>query len=93
MRLVGPIEDPVNEAFLAEFALAGALERELYEDPETGEMRKFIAVGTVRQELEKIEGVEGELIEFIEDLLVLDHMKRPTAREALGHPYLADGVV
>lgn len=53
-------------------------------------MMRFITVGTVRQELEKIEGVPQDLIEFIEYLLVIDHTKRPTAREALGHPYLAD---
>jgi hypothetical protein len=90
IRLVGPISPPVNEAFLDEFSLARALEKGEYEDPETGEMKQFITVGTVRQELEKIEGVPQDLIEFIEYLLVLDHTKRPTAREALGHPYLAD---
>jgi serine/threonine protein kinase len=80
----------LNEAFLDEFSLATALEKGLYEDPDTGEMKRFITVGTVRQELEMIEGVPQDLIEFIEHLLVLDHTKRPTAREALGHPYLAD---
>jgi serine/threonine protein kinase len=89
IRFVGPISPPVNEAFLDEFSLARALEKEEYEDPETGEMKKFIMVGTLRQELERIEGVPLDLIEFIEYLLVIDHMKRPTAREALGHPYLA----
>lgn len=42
----------MNEAFLNEFSLARALEKEEYEDPETGEM----TVGTVRQELERIGG-------------------------------------
>lgn len=50
-------------------------------------MKQFIAVGTVRQELEKIEGVPQVLIEFTEYLLVVDHTKRPTARDVLGHPY------
>ncbi|OBT87324.1 CMGC/DYRK protein kinase [Pseudogymnoascus sp. 03VT05] len=90
IRLVGPISPPVNEAFLDEFSLARALEKEGYEDPETGEMKQFITVGTIRQEIERIEGVPQDLIEFIEYLLVIDHTKRPTAREALGHPYLAD---
>jgi hypothetical protein len=79
----------VNEAFLDEFSLARALEKEQYEDPETGEMKQFIGVGTVRQELEKIEGGPQDLIEFIEYLPVVDHTKRPTATDALGHPYLA----
>ncbi|KFZ14030.1 hypothetical protein V501_03423 [Pseudogymnoascus sp. VKM F-4519 (FW-2642)] len=92
IRLVGPISPPVNEAFLDEFSLARALEREEYEDPETGVMKQFITVGTVRQELERIGGVPQDLIEFIEYLLVIDHTKRPTARDALGHPYLADMV-
>ncbi|KFY91239.1 hypothetical protein V498_05559 [Pseudogymnoascus sp. VKM F-4517 (FW-2822)] len=92
IRLVGPISPPVNEAFLDEFSLARALEKEEYKDPETGEMKQFITVGTVRQELERIGGVPQDLIEFIEYLLVIDHTKRPTAREALGHPYLADVV-
>ncbi|OBT62682.1 hypothetical protein VE03_07527 [Pseudogymnoascus sp. 23342-1-I1] len=90
IRLVGPVSPPVNEAFLDEFSLARALEKEKYEDAETGETKQFITVGTVREELEKIEGVPQDLIEFIEFLLVIDHTKRPTAREALGHPYLAD---
>lgn len=90
IRLVGPISPPVNEAFLDEFSLAMALEKEEYEDPETGEMKQFITVGTVRQELERIGGVPQDLIEFIEYLLVVDHTKRPTARDALRHPYLAD---
>ena len=53
-------------------------------------MRQFITVGTVRQELERIDGVLQDLIEFIEYLLVINHTKRPTATDALGHPYLAD---
>lgn len=54
-------------------------------------MKRFITVGTVRQELEEIEGVPGGLIGFIEYLLVIDHTERPTARDALAHPYLAIG--
>lgn len=44
----------MNEVFLDEFSLARALEKEKYEDPETGETKQFIGVGTVRQELEKL---------------------------------------
>jgi hypothetical protein len=59
---------PVNETFLDEFSLARALEKEQYKDPETGNMMQFIGVGTVRQELEKIEGVPQDLIEIDEYL-------------------------
>ncbi len=52
--------------------------------------RQFITVGTLRQELEKISApkVSPELLDFIEFLLVLDPTKRPTAVEALQHPYI-----
>lgn len=56
IRLVGPISPPVNEAFLDEFSLARALEKEEYDDPVTGQMKQFVTVGTVRKELEKIGG-------------------------------------
>jgi hypothetical protein len=44
-------------------------------------------VATLSQELEKLPGpkVLSELLDFIESLLVIDHIKRPTALEALQH--------
>lgn len=52
----------------------------------------FITVGSLRQELEKSSSpkVSVELLDCVEFLLVLDHTKRPTAVEALQHPYLRD---
>lgn len=52
----------------------------------------FITVGSLRQELEKISSpkVSEQFLDFIESLLVVDHTKRPTAVEALQHPYLRD---
>lgn len=42
------------------------------------------------KELERLPGpkVSPELIDFFLYLLVIDHTKRPTALEALQHPYL-----
>jgi serine/threonine protein kinase len=50
----------------------------------------FIHVATLRQELESLPGpkVDQGLLDFIDSLLVVDHTKRPTAAEALKHPYL-----
>lgn len=57
------------------------------EFPEVG---KLIKVGTWREELERIvdPGVSRELLDFIEYLLVADMERRPTAADALGHPYV-----
>ncbi|ELQ32385.1 hypothetical protein M0657_009907 [Pyricularia oryzae] len=51
---------------------------------------KLINADSLRQELERIESppIAPELIDFIESLLVLDETKRPTAEEALRHPFL-----
>ena len=57
--------------------------------PQTGLDERFIKVGTIRQELEKVEGpIERGCIDFIESLLVVDPVKRPSAKEALQHPWL-----
>lgn len=89
-RLVGPIEPPVDSKYEEEFALAEYLETSTFRHQEDSSEIQFITVGTLRQELEKISApkVSPELLDFIEFLLVLDHTKRPTAVEALQHPYL-----
>jgi serine/threonine protein kinase len=89
-RLVGPLDPPVNPDYEEEFLVAEQLESTTFEHPDTKLETKFIKVGTLRQELEQMPGpkVAPELIDFIEYLLVVDHMKRPTAWEALQHPYL-----
>jgi serine/threonine protein kinase len=51
---------------------------------------KLIRVGTLRKELEALSrpSVSTELLDFIDYLLVVDMKKRPTALDALRHPYL-----
>ncbi|KAG4429508.1 hypothetical protein IFR05_015010 [Cadophora sp. M221] len=90
IRLVGPMEQPVRPEYAEEFAMAEYLERETFVHPEKGVKERFIKVGTIREELENIPGkkIENRCLEFIESLLVLDHTKRPTAREALEHPWI-----
>ena len=89
-RLVGPIELPVDSKYEEEFALAEYLETSTFKHQDDSSERQFITVGTLRQELENISApkVSPELLDFIEFLIVLDHTKRPTAEEALQHPYL-----
>lgn len=91
MRLVGPIGDPDPSKLdiVDEFALAEYFEKGTFVRPETGLEERYIKVGTIGQELEKAEGpIERECIEFIESLLVVDPLRRPSAREALRHPWL-----
>lgn len=89
-RLIGPLGPPVNPDYEEEFLIAEHLESTTFEHPDTKLETQFISVGTLRHELEQLPGskVSSELIDFIEYLLVLDHRKRPTALEALQHPYL-----
>jgi serine/threonine protein kinase len=49
-----------------------------------------MTVGPLRKELESLPGpkVDPELLNLIDSLLVVDHIKRPTAAEALQRPYL-----
>jgi len=90
-RLIGPLDPPVdNPDFEEEYSFAGHFESTTFQHPETKLETKFIKVGTLRQELEKLSGpkVAPELIDFIQYLLSVDHTKRPTALEALRHPFL-----
>jgi len=61
-----------------------------YIDPEIDGPVPYIDVGSLRQELEALPGpkVDAGLLDFIESLLIVDHTKRPTAAEALEHPYI-----
>lgn len=92
IRLIGPLEPPIVPEYEDEFDIAVGLERGAFTHPETGLDEQFIKLGTIRQELENVSGskVETECIDFIESLLVLDHTKRPSAKEALKHPWLQD---
>lgn len=91
IRLVGPIgtPDPSKVDLVDEFALAEYFERESFINPQSGLEERFIKVGSIRQELEKVDGpIERKCIEFIESLLVVDPLSRPSAKEALQHPWL-----
>ncbi len=70
--------------------MAGELSTGTYIDPESDGPASYIDVGTLRQELESLSGpkVDPGLLDFIDSLLIVDHTKRPTAAEALEHPYL-----
>jgi len=70
--------------------MAGELSMGTYIHPEIDGPVPYIDVGTLRQELESLSGpkVDPELLDFIYSLLIVDHTKRPTAAEALEHPYL-----
>jgi len=87
IRLLGPLGQPVDcEAYQEEFAVAEQLE--VMENPHDG--TNLIKGGTLREELQQLSdpSVSPQLLEFIEYLLVVDHNKRPTASEALQHPFL-----
>lgn len=93
MRLIGPIPspDPSKTEIVDDFALAEYFEKESFVHPQTGVEEKFIKVGTIRQELEKVEGpIDPGCIDFIERLLVVDPARRPSAKEALQHPWFRE---
>lgn len=83
-RFLGLIGDlgPSKVDLVDEFALAAFLEKETFANPETGVEERFIKFGTLRHELESVEGpIEKGCIDFIESLLVIDHTKRPSANK------------
>lgn len=84
--LAGPLGPYIHRAlYESEFELAEQLM-----SMEIDSVGKLIKVGTLRQELQSLSGppVSIQLLDFIDYLLVIDMAKRPTAREALQHPYL-----
>jgi serine/threonine protein kinase len=89
-RLIGPLDPPVKPEYEEDFFIAEHLESSTFVHPDTKLETPFITSGTLRQELQRLSSpkVSLDLIDFIEYLLVLDHTKRPTAAEALQHPYL-----
>jgi serine/threonine protein kinase len=92
IRLVGPLDGPIVPEFQEEFDITGALEQSTFAHPLTGLEEQCIKLGTIRQELEKVSGskIEKGCIDFIESLLAVDHTKRPSAKEALEHPWLRE---
>ncbi|KAK2836889.1 hypothetical protein FQN49_006622 [Arthroderma sp. PD_2] len=90
-RLVGPINIPENPEYKEDFEMAVALEGSGYVHPKSGDTIPFITVGSVREELQKLprELCSEECIDFIEHLLIIDPAKRPTAEDALRHPFVS----
>ncbi|KAF2753564.1 kinase-like protein [Pseudovirgaria hyperparasitica] len=87
IRLVGPLGEPIeNQAYKDEFEFAKQL---AIMDHPHGTM-KLITRRHWREELESIPDppILKELLDFIEFILIVDPIKRPTASEALLHPYL-----
>jgi serine/threonine protein kinase len=85
--LLGPLNQPIDcQSYKEEFELAEQLA--VMENPHDG--MRLIKGGTLREELQRLPepSVSPKLLEFIESLLVIDHSRRPTASEALQHPYL-----
>ncbi|KAF4625145.1 hypothetical protein G7Y89_g13021 [Cudoniella acicularis] len=68
------ISPPVNPAYEEEFLVSGVLERGTLVHPDTKVETRFIKMGTLREELEGLEGLEvdKELIEFIEDFTFIE---------------------
>lgn len=94
MRLRGRFDMEVEMKRYDEWELAVGLEAMDFKDPKTGIMRPYIVGGTLEEELEKLprELCSRECIEFILYLLELDYKKRPTALEALQHPFIRSTV-
>jgi serine/threonine protein kinase len=91
IRLVGPIDLRSQHAkYFSEVKLAQQLESLTYKHQETGEPTPYIKVKKMRQELEALpqEVCSTDCIDFLEHLLVVDQSNRPTAEEALKHPFL-----
>jgi serine/threonine protein kinase len=87
IRLVGPLSTPINcQTYKEEFELAEQLA--VMDRP--GGYMKVITRVNWRKELQHIPDppVPSDLLDFIESLLAIDPDKRPTAAEALWHPYL-----
>ncbi|OBT66168.1 hypothetical protein VE03_05117 [Pseudogymnoascus sp. 23342-1-I1] len=94
MRLMGRFDMTEDMDGYKEWRLATALEAMDFKDHKTGDMRPYIVGGTLEEELESLprELCMRECIEFILYLLELDYKKRPTALEALQHPFIKSTV-
>ncbi|KAF1844371.1 uncharacterized protein K460DRAFT_388213 [Cucurbitaria berberidis CBS 394.84] len=90
IRLIGPMEIPDDPKYKDDFTLAHDLAASSYKDPKTGQWMPFIGLGSLREELEPLsrDVCSYACIGFVEYLLVVDPAKRPTAEEALQHPFI-----
>ena len=88
MRLVGSIgaPDPSKPDIIDEFALTQYFEKETFVPPQTGLGENFIKIGSIRRELQQVEGsIERGSNESNDSLLVVHPLRRPNARGALQH--------
>ena len=93
-RFFGNIGPPAktHSHYKLEFEVAKKLLENNYVNPGEKPGKNQWELGTWRQELERLPGpkFDPKLLNFLQDLLIVDHTKRPTPREALKHPYLQD---
>lgn len=73
-----------------EFDLSRFIEESSITLETTNETRLLILEKTLRKELECLSSdiCSKECIEFIQHLMIVDHTKRPSAAEALEHPFV-----
>ena len=90
MRLVGRFEMTNSMDNYDEWLLAVGLEGTEYKDPESGSMKPYITLRTLEEELGQLprDLCSLECIDFLVYLLNLDYKKRPTALDALKHPFV-----
>lgn len=91
-RLVGPLGEPAKPQYSKQLTMGNYFEKSTFVHPDTGITRPYIQVGTIRQELEKLPSkkIDPTCLDFIESLLVINHTKRPTAKQALQHCWTKD---
>ncbi|KMP08082.1 hypothetical protein CIHG_09228 [Coccidioides immitis H538.4] len=78
MKLVGPLERDEDPKYKSEFDLAEFFVK-----------RDLIKVESLEEELAKV-NVPSDCVSFIRYLLNINHKTRPTAEQALQHPWLQD---
>lgn len=91
IRLCGDIGLPTEVSpFYGGIRMGLAMENGGYTSPRSErEIMVDLATGTLRQELESVTPpIESECIAFIQYLLNVDPDQRPSAEEALQHPWL-----
>ena len=90
MRLVGAFGMVESMENHREWVVRVELERTEYKYHETGSMKLYITLGALQEELGQVSQDLCSLkcINFILYPLNLNYKERPTAPEALGHPFV-----
>lgn len=86
---LGPLPEGMREDYAEQFEVAAAL-KDVWLGPPINQY--LFTIDPWRKVVEGLQHppIPVGLLDFIEHLLVMDEEKRPTALEALKHPYLAD---